>query len=37
MLAIQILDSEFDNYPEGALEDYLRGFLELKWHLFKLG
>jgi hypothetical protein len=27
--AIAILDSEFDAYPEGILEDYLRTFLYL--------
>ena len=28
--AIQILDSEFDDYPEGELQDYLMGYLERK-------
>ncbi len=28
--AIQILDSEFDDYPEGELENYLMGYLERK-------
>ena len=35
-LAIQILDSEFDDYPEGALENFLRGFLSTKWHQLNL-
>jgi hypothetical protein len=29
-IAIQILDSEFDDYEEGALEEYLVTFLEQK-------
>ncbi len=28
MLAIQILDSEFDNFPDKALEYYLMGYLQ---------
>ncbi|MBR9890000.1 MAG: hypothetical protein GYB20_20150 [Oceanospirillales bacterium] len=27
MVAIQILDSNFENFPEGELELYLRGYL----------
>ena len=27
MVAIQILDSEFQDYPEGVLEAYLLGYL----------
>ena len=27
MLAIQIVDSEFDNFPEGVLQHYLMGYL----------
>jgi hypothetical protein len=30
MVAIQILDSEFENYPEGELETYLKDFLDTK-------
>ena len=30
MVAIQILDSEFENYPEGELEQYLKDFLDTK-------
>ncbi len=30
MLAIEILDSQFDNYPEGVLEEYLKGYLAQK-------
>ena len=30
MLAIQILDSEYMNYSEGVLEEYLLQFLKLK-------
>ena len=30
MLAIQILDSEFDNYADGILEEYLLGYLNSK-------
>jgi hypothetical protein len=30
MVAIQILDSEFDDYPEGELEQYLKEFLDTK-------
>jgi hypothetical protein len=29
-VAISILDSEFDDYPENTLEQYLRTFLYLK-------
>lgn len=29
-LAIQILDSEFDNYGDGILEEYLLAYLKLK-------
>jgi hypothetical protein len=29
-IAIQILDSEFDEYKEGLLEEYLVAFLEQK-------
>jgi hypothetical protein len=29
-IAIQILDSEFDEYEEGVLEEYLMAFLESK-------
>lgn len=29
-IAIQILDSEFDEYEEGVLEEYLMVFLESK-------
>jgi hypothetical protein len=29
-IAIQILDSEFDEYEEGVLEGYLSAFLESK-------
>jgi hypothetical protein len=29
-IAIQILDSEFDDYEEGALEEYLIEFLKQK-------
>lgn len=29
-IAIQILDSEFDEYEEGVLEEYLVAFLEQK-------
>lgn len=28
MLAIQILDSEFDNFPDGVLETFLQGYLQ---------
>lgn len=27
MIAIEILDSEFGDYPEGILEEYLQGYL----------
>jgi len=30
MLAIQVLDSDFDLYPEGKLEGYLRSYLDDK-------
>ena len=30
MVAIQILDSEFENFPEGELELYLKDFLDAK-------
>jgi hypothetical protein len=30
MIAIEILDSEFDNYTEGVLETYLQGYLSQK-------
>jgi len=36
MLAIQVLDSEFDLHPDGKLEDYLRKFLEGKRRELKL-
>ena len=29
-VAIQVLDSEFGNYPAGALEDYLQRYLYIK-------
>jgi hypothetical protein len=29
-IAIEVLDSEFGNYPAGALEDYLQRYLYLK-------
>lgn len=29
MLAIQVLDSEFDDFSEGVLENYLRLWLEI--------
>jgi hypothetical protein len=29
-VAIEVLDSEFGNYPVGALEDYLQRYLYLK-------
>ena len=29
-IAIEVLDSEFDHYPVGALEDYLQRYLYLK-------
>ena len=29
-IAIQVLDSEYANYPTGTLEDYLKTFLHLK-------
>ena len=29
-VAIQILDSEFDDHPEGELETYLKDFLDTK-------
>ncbi|MFT6908761.1 MAG: hypothetical protein ACJAS1_005465 [Oleiphilaceae bacterium] len=35
-IAIQILDSEFDEYEEGALEGYLVAFLEHKASLLKV-
>lgn len=30
MVAIQILDSEFEIFPEGELEQYLKAFLKSK-------
>ena len=30
MVAIQILDSEFEDHPEGELERYLKDFLDTK-------
>jgi len=30
MLAIQVLDSDFDLYPEGALQTYLASYLDAK-------
>lgn len=30
ILAISILDSEFDNYEEGLLEEYLKVYLHMK-------
>ena len=30
MVAIQILDSEHGDFDQGALQDYLRGYLALK-------
>jgi hypothetical protein len=30
MVAIQILDSEFEDFPEGELETYLMDFLDTK-------
>lgn len=30
MLAIAVLDSEFDNYPEGTLQDFLMDYLTTK-------
>ncbi|WP_371376816.1 hypothetical protein [Thalassotalea aquiviva] len=30
LIAIQILDSEFDNFGEGQLEEYLSNFLDRK-------
>ena len=35
-IAIQILDSEFDDYEEGELEGYLVAFLEGKASLLKV-
>jgi hypothetical protein len=35
-IAIQILDSEFDEYEEGVLEEYLVAFLEGKASLLKV-
>jgi hypothetical protein len=35
MVAIQILDSEFINYPDGLLQEYLTCYLRLK--RFELG
>jgi plasmid maintenance system antidote protein VapI len=35
-IAIQILDSEFDAYEEGVLEEYLVAFLEGKASLLKV-
>ena len=29
-VAIQVLDSEYANYPTGALEEYLKTYLHLK-------
>jgi len=36
MISIQILDSEFDQYPDDALEMFLRDFLENKRRDLKL-
>ena len=30
MVAIQVLDSEHQNYPDGELEKYLKDFLDTK-------
>jgi len=36
MLAIAVLDSEFDLYPEGILQDFLFDYLETKRRQFGL-
>ncbi|WP_020683944.1 hypothetical protein [Marinobacterium rhizophilum] len=30
MIAIEILDSNFDSFPDGVLEEFLRDYLSLK-------
>ena len=34
--AISMLDSEFDDYPDGELEVYLMGYLEMKRNILGL-